>query len=279
MTTPALVRRLLAAQHPDLDGPVHLVASGWDNDIYRLGPSLSVRLPRRVEAVSLMHNEQRWLPLLRPVLPVAVPDLVRLGAPSGDFPWPWSVNTWLPGAPATTVPVPARLAFAAQLASFLTALHVPAPAAAPRNPVRGVPLSTRTPAMSRRFATGRVPAVLRPLWNDLVLVPLWDGPPVWIHGDPHPANLLVGADGLLSGVVDFGDLAAGDPATDLAAAWLVFDAPARAVFRSGLDVDEATWERARGWALNIGASIAADVDPTPEMAAIADHVLREVQLP
>ncbi|MET7395755.1 aminoglycoside phosphotransferase family protein [Dactylosporangium sp. NPDC005572] len=279
MITPSLVRRLLAAQHPDLDGPVRLVASGWDNDIYRLGSSLSVRLPRRIEAVSLMHNEQRWLPLLRPVLPVAVPDLVRLGSPDADFPWPWSVNTWLPGSPATTVPVPARLAFAAQLASFMTALHVPAPASAPRNPVRGVPLSTRSPAMERRFATGRVPLALRPLWNDLVRVPAWDGPPLWVHGDPHPANLLVGADGLLSGVVDFGDLTAGDPATDLAAAWLVFDAPARAVFRGGLDVDEATWERARGWALNIGAAIAADVDPTPEMAAIAHHALHEVELP
>ncbi|GGM28653.1 aminoglycoside phosphotransferase family protein [Dactylosporangium sucinum] len=258
---------------------MRLVASGWDNDIYRLGPSLSVRLPRRAEAVPLMHNEQRWLPVLRPVLPVAIPDILRQGAPDALYPWPWSINTWLPGTPATGVPVPGRLSFAADLAAFMSALHVPAPADAPSNPVRGVALSTRSEAMDRRFATGRVPPALRPLWNELVRIPAWTGPRLWLHGDPHPANMLVGEDGRLSGIVDFGDLTAGDPATDLAAAWLAFDAPARSVFRAALDVDDATWERARGWALNIGAAIAADVDPTPEMAAIAEHALREVQLP
>ncbi|WP_432824934.1 aminoglycoside phosphotransferase family protein [Dactylosporangium sp. CA-092794] len=273
----ALARTLVREQHPDLDAPLTLVAAGWDNAIFRLGTDLAVRLPRRRVAVDLVLNEQRWLPSLAAVLPVTVPAPVRVGVPSPRYPWPWSITPWLAGTVAAATPVPPRAAFAAQLAEFQAALHVPAPPGAPANPVRGVPLSTRGPAMAERFATGRVPLTLRPLWDELVAVPEWSGPPLWVHGDPHPGNLLIGPDGRLSAVLDFGDLTAGDPATDLAAAWLVFDAPARAEFRAGVDVDEDTWQRARGWALNMGAAIAADATGTPEMAAVAAHTLREVR--
>ncbi|MFG2041096.1 aminoglycoside phosphotransferase family protein [Dactylosporangium sp. NPDC048998] len=278
----ALVRRLILEQHPDLDGPLSPVATGWDNAIFRLGADLAVRLPHRRVAAELVYREQRWLPQLAAVLPVPVPVPVRVGVPSASFPFPWSITPWLTGTVVAACPVAPRAAFAEQLAGFLTALHVPAPAAAPPNPVRGVPLSTRAEAMAERFATGRVPAGLRGLWDELVAVPFWAGPPLWVHGDPHPGNLLAGPDGRLAAVLDFGDLTSGDPATDLAAAWLVFDAPARAAFRaalgSGLGRDEATWQRARGWALNIGAAIAADATCPPEMAAIAEHTLREVRL-
>lgn len=40
---------------------------------------------------------------------------------------------------------------------------------------------------------------------------------MWVHGDLHPANVVV-TRGTLSGVVDFGEVFAGDPAADLAAA-------------------------------------------------------------
>jgi len=274
-----LVRHVLRQQHPDLDGELTLVASGWDNAIYRLGDDLAVRLPRRRIAADLVRNEQRWLPLLAAALPVAVPAPVRAGVPSDGFPWPWSVTPWLTGAVVAGVPVASRRALAEALAAFLNALHVPAPSDAPANPVRGVPLSTRSAAMAERFATGRVPMDLRPLWDELVAVPGWSGPPLWVHGDPHPGNLLAGPAGGLAAVLDFGDLTAGDPATDLAAAWLVFDAPARAAFRAALGprVDEDTWQRARGWALNIGAALAADTTGTPEMAAIAVHTLAAVR--
>ena len=63
----------------------------------------------------------------------------------------------------------------------------------------------------------------------------WSGPPLWLHGDLHPANILVDATGHLRAVLDFGDLTAGDPATDLAVAWLAFEPEARAAFRRAGD--------------------------------------------
>jgi aminoglycoside phosphotransferase (APT) family kinase protein len=72
---------------------------------------------------------------------------------------------------------------------------------------------------------------------------------VWLHGDLDARNLLA-TDGRLSGVLDFGSLAVGDPAADVMVAWKMFGANDRASFRSILDVDDATWLRARGWVLS-----------------------------
>jgi aminoglycoside phosphotransferase (APT) family kinase protein len=93
--------------------------------------------------------------------------------------------------------------------------------------------------------------VVRAIWDDAVTAPPWDGPPLWLHGDLHPANVLT-ADGTFCGVVDFGDLCAGDPALDLAACWILLpDHEAIERFRAAcpLAADDATWRRARGWAI------------------------------
>lgn len=49
-------------------------------------------------------------------------------------------------------------------------------------------------------------------------------------------------------MIDWGAVAAGDPANDLAAGWYLFDAPTRAAFRAALRPDAATWARARAMA-------------------------------
>jgi aminoglycoside phosphotransferase (APT) family kinase protein len=275
-----LVAGLLRAQHPDLaDRPLRLVANGWDNAIFRLGDDLCVRLPRREVAVALLVNEQRWLPTLAPHLPVAVPVPARIGVPGQGYPWPWSICAWVDGEIASMVPVVERRAVAGELAEFMNRLHVPAPADAPANPVRGVPLAHRDEQIQDRLTSGKLVREdeLRRLWDDLRTAPGWDGPPVWLHGDPHPANLVLrGHPATLAAVLDFGDLTAGDPATDLAAAWLVFDAAGRAVFRAGIDADAATWRRARAWALAIGTAIAVFADIHPGLADAGEHAINQV---
>jgi aminoglycoside phosphotransferase (APT) family kinase protein len=279
----ALVERLVQNQHPDLAGPLALVANGWDNAIYRLGEQLCVRLPRRRVAASLIPNEQRWLPAIAALLGVPTPVPVRVGVPDNDYPWPWTICPWFEGRPATKVPPSSRGSIATDLATFMANLHVPAPAEAPRNPVRGVPLGDRTAAVEQYLASGLISRAseLSQLWEKLVAVSPWTGRPVWLHGDPHPANILLehGTDRLVA-IIDFGDVTSGDPATDLAAAWLVFDAPARQMFRSQVDgltqTDEDTWSRARGWALAIGAALAASSDDNPRLAETGRHVLDQV---
>lgn len=274
-----LVRRLIEDQHPDLTGPLSIIANGWDNVIFRLGDDLTVRLPRRELAVSLIENEQQWLPELAAQLPVPIPVPIRRGRPTADFGWPWTIGPWFAGTPAADLPVADRMVIAEPLAALFAALHTPAPEAAPRNPVRGIPLAERADLVEQHLAGGGVPDVERVagVWHQLLRVPAWDGGPRWVHGDPHPANFLV-RDGRLAAVIDFGDLTGGDPATDLATAWLTFDDRGRRIFRDHYTaitgIDENTWQRARGWALSLGVSLLVNSDDNPRLAAIGSHALQ-----
>lgn len=275
--TEPLVRRLLAAQHPDLaDLPLEVAASGWDNVVLRLGPDLAVRLPRRSAGVELVVNEQRWLPGLAAGLPLPVPVPVRVGRPGAGYPWPWSVVPWFPGTTALASP-PADLAATADvLGRFLAALHRPAPDDAPINPVRGRPVASCAERVELRL--GQLGDLvdgdaLRAVFADAVAAPAWDGPPVWLHGDVHPGNLVV-ADGELVAVIDFGDLTAGDPASDLAVAWMLFPPAVRPRFVAATGWDDPDlWRRARGWAVNLGLAILASSADHPGFADLAATTL------
>ena len=278
----SLVERLIQAQHPDLaDRALSLVTNGWDNAIYRLtgglGGDLCVRLPRRKVAVELVVNEQRWLPQLAANVTVPIPVPVRTGVPEFGYPWPWTITRWYEGTIAAALPMSRRAAIAGQLGEFMAGWHRPAPDDAPRSPVRGIPLPQRDPGVRQGLASGLVPNAdaLGRLWDRVVATPPWTDRSVWLHGDPHPANFLITDDESLV-VLDFGDLGAGDPATDLAAGWLVFDADAREAFRRAVNPDEHTWARALGWALALGIAFQQHCDDNPMMAAIATHTLKEV---
>ncbi|QYX82566.1 aminoglycoside phosphotransferase family protein [Streptomyces akebiae] len=250
--TADLVRELLREQHPDLAGlAVREVAGGWGNQMWRLGDDLAVRMQRMDPTPELLLKERRWLPVLAPRLPLPVPIPVRDGEPSARFPKHWTVMTWVPGEPLDHGSISRGDHAADTLAGFLRALHVEAPADAPAASDRGGHPEECTDGFERFFRSvdpGDLAADVRAVWDDAVAAPEWKGPRVWVHGDLHPANVVV-SDGTLTGVVDFGDLFAGDPAWDLAAAWVLLPAGAAARF---FDVyaraDEATIRRARGLA-------------------------------
>jgi aminoglycoside phosphotransferase (APT) family kinase protein len=256
--TAHLIAELLREQHPDLAGlPLTLGARGWDNQLWRLGDDLAVRLPWATEdADELLLKEHALLPALAPRLPLPVPVPQRLGQPSVRFPRSWIVTTWVAGDPADRVPVTRGAEAADALAAFLAALHQPAPHDAPagrHNTGGSLADSDMGFAHLLAEATDRGlmadPDAVRAVWADAVAAPGWTGPPLWLHGDLHPANLLT-SDGSFCGVIDFGDMCAGDPACDLAACWLVLPDGVIGRFHQGYSpaADAATLRRARGWA-------------------------------
>jgi aminoglycoside phosphotransferase (APT) family kinase protein len=247
-----LVRSLLADQHPDLAGlEIRAVDGGWDNMMWRLGDDLGVRLPRFARAPERPPPEQRWLPDLAPHLPLPVPVPVRVGEPSALFPQTWTVTRWVAGMPADHEPI-TRPEAAGRLAGFLRALHRPAPGEAPTSPTHGGPLARHAQGIEDWLAVlraGERADAARRIFNDAVAAPEWDGAPSWIHGDLHPANVVV-TDGALSGVIDFGELCAGDPAADVAAAWVLLpDGSATRLLDAYGRADDAMIRRARGWAV------------------------------
>ncbi|MGN7251800.1 aminoglycoside phosphotransferase family protein [Arthrobacter sp. SAFR-014] len=278
----AVVHALIRDQRPDLaDRSLVRVANGWDNATFRLGDDLAVRLPRRNEAVPLIVHEQLCLPGIARRSPVPVPVPVHAGRPAPDFPWPWSIVRWVPGTAALDRRPADRAPAVDGLAAFLKALHVPAAAGVPVNPLRGVPLPDRDATVMARLADGkryRQAAELEALWAQACAAPAWDGPAMMLHGDLHPANILLAAEGSLAGVIDFGDVGAGDPAVDLAVGWLMFDAGTRQRFirAFGSSVDRDTWARARGWALILSTAMLSNSDDNPPMFSVGEFGLRQV---
>jgi aminoglycoside phosphotransferase (APT) family kinase protein len=248
-----LVRDLLREQHPDLaELPIREVTGGWGNQMWRLGDDLAIRMQRMDTSPELQLKERRWLPLLASRLPLPIPMPVRRGVPSERFPKIWTIMTWVDGTPLDHTTIARGGHAADMLAGFLTALHVEAPADAPDSSQFGAHPEQCTGGFEdylRAVDLGGFAAQdIRAVWDEAVATPQWPGPRVWVHGDLHPANVVI-AEGTLAGIVDFGALFAGDPAWDLGAAWLLLpEGGASRFFDRYAQADEATVRRARGLA-------------------------------
>lgn len=252
----SLVERLVARQFPQwADLPVRPVAkSGWDNQTFHLGDAMSVRLPTAREYALAVDKEHRWLPVFAPRVPLRVPTPLAMGKPDEEFAFPWSVYAWIDGRTSSVDTIDDLDAFAQSLAAFLAALRRVDPAEGPgpgvHNWFRGGPLRVYDGMTLRALDKlgDRLPRdLVTKMWQSILRVP-WDGRPVWFHGDIAQGNLLV-RQGALAAVIDFGTCGVGDPACDLAIAWTLLTGSSREVFRAGLDVDDETWARGKGWAL------------------------------
>nr|WP_234313809.1 aminoglycoside phosphotransferase family protein [Streptomyces sp. NBRC 109706] len=282
-----LVRRLLADQYPNGAAlPLRrLTPGGSDHVIYRLGETLSVRLPRGDWAAGQAEKEARWLPLLAPRLPLPVPEPLFVGRPDHGYPWHWSVARWLDGTQAIPEALTDPARTARRLADFLTALHTlpPAHTLAPGPAGQDLGLDVRHAGLPERDQATRThiealkdtfPAeALTALWDSGLHAPAWDRPPVWFHGDFHVGNLLM-RDGEISAVIDFGGL--GDPACDLVIAWTLLTPETRPLFREALGLDDATWTRGRAWALTTGLNAHHSYAATrPDVARATTHQITQ----
>ena len=248
-----LVRRLIDSQFPQYAASTieAFPSTGTVNAIYRLGEQLYARLPRVERWAGHLETELAWLPSLAPRLSLAVPEPVRRGYPEHGYPFGWAIFRWLAGETFEIERVGDERRAATELAQFVIELRAIDPTSAPasgRAPVPQLDAATRhaIATLPPEFDADAVTAA----WERCLTAPSWDGRrPVWRHCDLLPPNLLV-EDGRLKAVIDFGGAGIGDPAADVIAAWSVFGPLGRAAFRDVLDVDDATWERARGYALH-----------------------------
>jgi aminoglycoside phosphotransferase (APT) family kinase protein len=279
-TDVSLVRRLLRAQFPQWAALAmeRVPSTGTDNALYRLGNDMVVRLPRIDWAVEGSRREREWLPRLAPLLPVAIPVLLAQGTPAEGYPWEWGVYEWLEGENPTIDGIADSDSLARDVAQFVDALHridlTDGPPA-----TRGVPLAMRDDPTRTAIAALRGlidTEATTALWEAALQTPPWSRAPVWVHGDLAPGNLLLqGA--RLTAVIDFAGVGVGDPACDLIVAWNLLPVAARSVFRAALDVDDATWDRGRGWALSVALiQLPYYKDTNEALAANAGHVIREV---
>jgi aminoglycoside phosphotransferase (APT) family kinase protein len=251
-----LVEHLIATQFPKWKH-LHIdqiLPGGWDNRTFRLGEEMIIRLPSSKEYSEQVEKEQKWLPTLSPLLPLSIPKPIEIGSPSKEYPWKWSIYTYLKGEPASSAHIDNMCDFADTLSNFLKALHSinasKGPPPGPHNFYRGGRLSFYDKETKDAIfrLKDRINADLATKLWDSALKTSWNAPPVWVHGDISHGNLLL-ENGKLSSVIDFGMLGIGDPACDLSISWTFFEGRSRKVFRSGMLLDRDTWIRAMGWTL------------------------------
>ena len=251
-----LVARLIKEQYPawaDLEiKPVKF--SGNDNRTFHLGEHMSVRLPSAASYVPQVEKEQRWLPILSGQLSLPISTPLAKGNPSEEYPWPWSINKWIEGETLSYENVTDLNQFAQDLGAFLVELQSidasDGPLAGQHNFFRGGSIAVYDEEARIAIENNRDTfdeELLRSIWQQ-ALGSKWELKPVWVHGDIAPGNLLV-KNGNLCAVIDFGILGVGDPACDAAMAWTFFDKESRKIFKKVLQMDDKTWNRARGWAL------------------------------
>jgi aminoglycoside phosphotransferase (APT) family kinase protein len=276
--------------HLALRLPRHAAAEGLLDREVRWLPRLAAQLRDRPSPPGSARNVSPG------AVPPALPTPVRTGVPGPGFPYRWAIVPWVDGIPAVRLAASRRDAYAPALAAVLDALHQPAPDDAPASGFRGVDLATIGERFTQRWR--ELPDELTPdrrslldaRWAEALAAAPHPGPRLWLHGDPHPHNTVVavgGATGNGSGtpsrgqpgspsgaggtpvLVDYGDLCAGDPASDLGAALLHFSPAGARAFRAAYDARrvavrrpnvpdrEALWARARGWSVYLALVVAA----------------------
>jgi aminoglycoside phosphotransferase (APT) family kinase protein len=265
--------------------PVHISpASGSSNWVFRIGNELAIRLPRSDHYVAALMKEVRWLPLLAPHLPTAVPDIVAAGQPSETFPRPWTVVSWVPGDSPLALDGAQQTRLAQSLGQFLQHLHEVDSAEAPAGHEWGYrcgePVTDTTDQWADQAAATLAdlfdPASVREAWRRLRDVPAATKAACWVHTDLSQENLLAHHDGRLAGVIDFGGIGIGDRSADLLYAWSIFDTPARDVLRAASEADDETWIRARAWAF-VGPGLLTIADYRHTMPSRTDRLISMVE--
>lgn len=249
-----LAKKLISSQFPQWEKfsiqPVK--QSGWDNRTFHLGRDMTIRLPSNEEYAPQILKEFYWLPILAQSIACTITTPLELGKPCENYPFHWSINRWIEGETVSFERVENLNQLAQDLGEFLTEFQridsTGGPVAGSHNFYRGGDLSAYDEEMCQaisKIENKNDQKIAKQLWID-ALSSQWEGKPVWVHGDLSVGNILV-RKGKLCAVIDFGQLAIGDPACDLTIAWNLFTGESRKVFQLSIPLDKHTWVRALGW--------------------------------
>ncbi len=250
--------KLICQQFPEYShlSITEVEKQGHDNRTYRLGEDMLIRMPTDENYALKVPKEQALLPKLAKHLSIYIPAPIKIGQPSGDYPYPFSIYKWLSGKSLNLLSLTDKekeyLAY--RLAKFLKELQaitdVPGPGPGQHNWWRGDHVGVYNQGAQEQIA--KLTSIIDSnkaleLWEKACAT-TWNKTPVWIHGDFAIGNMLIN-NGTLSAVIDFGGTAVGDPACDLVIAWTYLSEKSREIFIKEMDLDADTWLRARAWAL------------------------------
>jgi aminoglycoside phosphotransferase (APT) family kinase protein len=184
----AVALRAVREQVPDLNcDEVRFVGSGWATDVYLVDGRYAVRFPRNAEAATYLDQDSAVLQLVSSELGsyFAVPRVLYRGRSGAHFPHDFLVCDFVNGVSADDPEAPFSDELTSDLGEALTRIH-------------SIPV-----------APARQAGLIEPPWDD------YEGTESFLHLDFRGNNILVDPNsGRLSGVIDWGNSAVGDPALD-----------------------------------------------------------------
>ena len=236
---------------------LRLLGEGYDNMIFLINDSYLIRLPRRQVADQLIQNEQAFLKKHGKSLRIAVPKVLHAGKPGDTYPFHWSITNFLLGETAANEKP--NSGEVEKFALFLKDLHSLENKGMSHNPHRSTPLTNRVEDMASKMSelkssTELITPAIENIWAEALTEPRVEQETI-IHGDLHGRNILL-YNSRFFGIIDWGDVCSGDPATDLASVWMLFQAPEdRQRFFEIYDASSSDIKRAKGWAVFFGVML------------------------
>ena len=262
-----------------------VASAGTVNAIFRIGDRFAARFPLRPgDAASVRRRLESEAAAARELAGrtrFATPEPVAIGRPGAGYPLPWAVQTWLPGVTATDDDPGGSVAFAHDLAEFISGVRAIGTGGRTfSGQGRGGDLRSHDGWMQTCFErSGQLLDVprLRRMWEAMRTLPRGAAGDVMSHCDLIPGNVLVSG-GRLAGILDVGDLGPADPALDLVAAWHLLEDGPRQALRDDLRCDDLEWERGQAWAFEQAMGLVwYYADSNPAMSRMGRRTLERIQ--
>ena len=118
-------KQLIESQHSITVNKIHLLDSGWDNQVFLVNDTMIFRFPRREFGLVCMENEIALLPYIASQVSFSLSAPQWIGQPSDVYPHPFAGYSIIPGKSVSDVSqsLIANITFARTLASWLSELH------------------------------------------------------------------------------------------------------------------------------------------------------------
>jgi aminoglycoside phosphotransferase (APT) family kinase protein len=212
--------------------PIHVLGSGFNSIALETAEGLAFRIAKNELAAEGYRKEARFLPAVATQIAVPIPNPQWYAASADAFPFGVIGYRKLIGKPmqADSVTTANRRELVASLAGFMLALHrVPLASVAglSRSKIRvyAALRDSVLPPLRERLTAAEYTSIVH--WWDRFLVDaeLWKFAPALCHGDLWYENILVDDEARqMTGVLDFENMAIGDPALDFVALLYLGDA-------------------------------------------------------
>lgn len=238
-----LAGKLIMLQFPEIElEEIKQLGEGFDNTVIQINGQFVFRFPRRPIAVTLIQVENQLLPSIAGTFPLAIPEPIFFGKPSTLYPYPFTGYKMVKGHLPVEGTKAKKVESAKRFARFLKVLHSFSVEKAKR-------LGVQPDGIMRLDIPYRKKSLMENVSNLIKLgyfeqahavkdfvETLGEGeldvqhPISLVHGDIHIRNVLLDDEGVLAGVIDWGDVHIGNPAIDFSFLYSYFPKEVRSAF-------------------------------------------------